>query len=223
MVSAWPHIARCIDLREDDIANAIGRRQSTQDLLSHLAAVCAPDTGAAKILLVLARMATTACDWLDGGLRVDLHPDGDRTRVDITTDLGGGLLERALPSLVLAAPLTEFLRAIERVPRLVAPLAVERRGPKRLVLAATVQVRRTSIPPPPIEIAPESLVVLAPVPPPPTVAHGDVHADANPEADLDLLLPVVTRAAAPVVAPDAAPAPTTPPSALDALDRGWDD
>jgi len=110
------------------------------------------------------------------------------------------LLERALPSLELAAPLAEFVRATDRVPRLVEPLTIERRGRARLVLAATVHVRRTSFPPAPIEIAAESLVVRAPAAPPtPTLAQ--------PEP-----------APLPVVTPEGSSA-----GALDVLDRGWDD
>jgi hypothetical protein len=201
MSGSWSHLARCLDLREEDIAQAIRSRESTRELLARLSEVSSPDTGVAKVLLVLARMATTACDWLDGGLRVQLTPEGDGTRVDLTTDLGGGVFERALPSFVLRAPLVEFTRAIERVPRMVTPLEVIGRGGRRLVLTASALIRRTSAPPPPIEIAPESLFVHAPAPPLPP-RH--VHPESGP---------------LPVVSPEG---PTSEPP-VDPVDRGWDD
>jgi hypothetical protein len=198
---AWAHVGRCLDLREEDIAKAIETRESTRDLLARMAQVSSPDTGAAKVLLVLARMATTACAWLDGGLRVDLSTRQERTRVDVTTDLGGGLQERALPSIELAAPLGEFLRAIERVPRLVAPLVVARKSDAKLVLTASAQIRRTSIPPPPIAVAEESLFVQPLVLPRPP---RDVQPESGP-------LPVVT--------PEGSASSKSPED----VDGGWDD
>lgn len=201
MTGPWSHIARCMDLREEDIAQAILTRDSTRQLLARLAEISAPDTGAAKAMLVFARMATTACEWLDGGLRVELAPQGDDTRVDLSTDMGGGLFERALPPIVLRAPLVEFTRAIERVPRLITPLQQIGRGGRRLVLTATALIRRTSAPPPPIEIAADSLFVHAPsLPQPPP--------DMAPESEP---LPVVT--------PEG---PNSQPP-IDSVDRGWDD
>jgi hypothetical protein len=146
-------------------------------------------------------MATTVCDWLDGGLRVVLKPEGEHTRVDLSTDMGGGLFERAMPSIVLRAPLVEFTRAIERVPRMVAPLEQIGRSDKRLVLTASALIRRTSAPPPPIEIAAESLFVRAPAPP---LSPTHVTLESGP---------------LPVVAPQGPP--TEPP--IDSVDGGWDD
>jgi hypothetical protein len=202
MSGTWSHLARCLDLQEDDVARAIGTGASTRELLAHLAAISAPDTGVAKVMLVFARMATTACEWLDGGLRVELTADGKATRVDLTTDLGGGLLERALPAVVLQAPLVEFTRAIERVPRMVAPLQVASRGGKHLVLTASALVRKTSAPPPPIEIAAESLFVRAPAPLPASRVH--------PES-IGVLPTVDPRG------------PASEQPAPDTVDGGWDD
>ena len=76
-------IARCLDLQEHDIAAAIGAREVTKSLLRRLAEVSAPDSGVAKVLLVYARMATTACDWADGDLCVDLAGEGPVTTVEV--------------------------------------------------------------------------------------------------------------------------------------------
>jgi hypothetical protein len=201
MSGTWSHLARCLDLQEDDVARAIRSGASTRELLAHLAAISAPDTGVAKVMLVFARMATTACEWLDGGLRVGLTADGNGTLVDATTDLGGGLLERALPAIVLHAPLAEFTRAIDRVPRMIAPLQMISRSGQHLVLTASALVRRTSAPPPPIEIAAESLFVRAPAPLPARRVH-----------------PESMRSLPTLGAGEPASEPTP-----DAVDGGWDD
>jgi len=156
-------IARGFDLQSEHIADAIGTRERTRALLQRLADVSAPDTGIAKVLLVYARMATTACDWLDGGLLIDLTAGADFTVVDAYTELGGGLRERLFAPVRFKAPLSEFVRAIERVPHMIAPLASRSSTARRLALSATEVVRRTTAPPPPIEISPESLYLRVPL------------------------------------------------------------
>ncbi|HEY1691976.1 MAG TPA: hypothetical protein VGG39_07430 [Polyangiaceae bacterium] len=233
MVGDLAHIARCLDLQAQDVVDAVGSRDSARALLEHLARVSAPDTGVAKVLLVFARMATTACDWLDGDLTIDLQAEGNATRADVTTDLGGGLRERAFAPLLFHAPLVEFARAIERVPHMVAPLAVRGSTPKRVLLSATALTRRTSIPPAPVAIAPENLFVRVP-PPAPTGA-------TQPERD-EPSLPVIAAASPaargarpavheaqpdlhdvlPAAQPPAAPSPTSSLPPKD-VDSGWDD
>ena len=160
-----------MDLQERDLVEALDTREKTKALLSHLASICAPDTGAAKILLVVSRMATTACSWIDGDLCVDLLADADETIIEVATELGGGLRERLLSPMSLRAPIAEFVRAIDRVPHLIAPLVVRAKSPRRVSLSATETLRRTSFPPPPIEIASESLFEPAPA--------ADVHRETN--------------------------------------------
>jgi hypothetical protein len=155
-------IARGFDLQSEHIAEAIGARERSRALLARLAQVSAPDTGIAKVLLVYARMATTACDWLDGGLWIDLTTDADFTVVDAYTELGGGLRERLFAPVRFKAPLSEFVRAIERVPHMIAPLTTRSSTARRLTLSASEVVRRTTAPPPPIEISAESLYVRIP-------------------------------------------------------------
>jgi hypothetical protein len=212
-----------LDLREADIASAMATRDRARALLVHMAACSAPGTGGAKVLLVLARMATTACHWLDGDLEIDLAARGDATRLDVATQLGGGLRERVFPTFVLNAPLEEFARAIDRVPHMVAPLMLTARAASRIALGATAAARRTSIPPPPIEIAPESLFVRVPVP--------GLPCEETSPTQLPLVtsgLPVVggaARLSPPAGAPPSLsggePARSEPP--LEDLDSGWDD
>jgi hypothetical protein len=164
MTGDFAHLARCLDVRETDLADAIASRDRTRVLLLHLAACSAPNTGVAKVLLVFARMATTACDWIDGDLLVELVGDEELTVVEALTELGGGLRERLFAPASFRAPLAEFARAIERVPHLIAPLVIRGATPRRISLSASALVRRTTVPPPPIEIAADSLFVRAPAP-----------------------------------------------------------
>jgi hypothetical protein len=167
MSGDFSHLVRCLDVRENDVSEAVVSRASARALLVRLAACSAPNTGVAKVLLVFARMATTACDWIDGDLLIELVGDEQLTVIEALTELGGGLRERLFGPLSFRAPLAEFVRAIERVPHLIAPLAIQSGTPRRVSLAASANVRRTTVPPPPIEIAADSLFVRAPAPAPP--------------------------------------------------------
>jgi hypothetical protein len=198
-------IARGFDLQSEHIAEAIGARERSRALLERLAKVSAPDTGIAKVLLVYARMATTACDWLDGGLWIDLTTDGDFTVVDAYTELGGGLRERLFAPVRFKAPLSEFVRAIDRVPHMIAPLTTRSSTTRRLTLSASEVVRRTTAPPPPIEISAESLYLRIP-----SAALPKQQARSEPPL--------------PVVGTDTpAKGSTAPDAALKDVDGGWDE
>jgi hypothetical protein len=184
MSGKFEHIARCMDLQEHDLIEAIDARGKTKALLAHLAAVSSPDTGAAKVLLVLSRMATTACSWIDGDLCVDLLADADTTVIEVATELGGGLRERLLSPMSFRAPIAEFVRAIDRVPHLVAPLSIRAKSPRRVSLTATEALRRTTLPPPPIEIASDSLFEPAPPPEAPQETNAVTSPSLSP-ADID--------------------------------------
>jgi hypothetical protein len=215
MAVSFAHIVHAHDLAEKDIADAVGTRERTVALLGRLAEVSAPETGTAKVLLLLARMATMACEWIDGDLVIELTEHGPVTRVDVSTELGGGLRERALSPVELRAPLAEFIRAMERVPHMVAPLVIRARGERRITFAASAMVRRTSVPPPPIEISAESLYVRAPAP--------AVPRDGGAGATLPVVtpgLPLVGGGARPPAPAPARPLSSEPPGDVDA---GWDD
>lgn len=155
----------CRELRGAHVARAIASRQATIDLLRHLVSISAPRTGAAKVLLVFAWMGTSACEWLEGGLRVELDEEPAGTRVEVATDLGGGARERLMPPFVIKAPIEEFWTALRREPRIVGSLEVHAQGDRHLVLCASAQARTTSAPPPSFRIAQESLYARAPAPP----------------------------------------------------------
>lgn len=213
MVPELARISRCFDLQERHIAEAIAGREQTKRLLAHLAHVSAPDTGVAKVLLIYARMATTACDWVDGDLSIDLVEQGDATAIEAFTDLGGGLRERLFAPIRFDAPLTEFARAIARVPQMVSPLK-KRSGARLIRLSVAESVRRTTAPPPAaIHIAAESLFRGAPRHETPA-ATGAV----PPEGRLPFALPIVGRdrsaLAADEVPEDAGLAASSPPVGL---------
>jgi hypothetical protein len=177
----FAHIARCLDVQERDLAEAVATRAATKALLAHMAEICAPNTGAAKVLLVFSRMATTACGWIDGDLCVDLVADADQTVIEASTELGGGLRERILAPMAFRAPIHEFVRAIERVPHVIAPLAIRAKSPERASLSATEASRRTTAPPPPIEISADSFFAH---PSKPAAAH-DAAVHTIPPDDID--------------------------------------
>ncbi len=129
------------------MARAVVSREDCTSFLAHMSAISRPQSGAPLVLLLFARMATHDCAWLEGGLCVDVAPQGENTSFDVLQDLGVGLRERILPRSTMGAPIDEFDRAIRRIPTMIAPLTVERaRG--QLQLTASSTVRRASEPAP---------------------------------------------------------------------------
>jgi hypothetical protein len=159
MSDQFAHIGRCLDLQERDLTEALRARATTKALLAHLAAISAPNSGAAKVLIVFSRMATTACNWIDGDLRIDVVGDAEETVIEAATELGGGLRERLFAPMSFRAPIAEFARAIDRVPHMIVPLVVRAKSAHRVSLSANEVLRRTTAPPPPIEISANSLFV----------------------------------------------------------------
>ncbi|MGD0677681.1 MAG: hypothetical protein ABSC94_19870 [Polyangiaceae bacterium] len=217
MNAAVELLARCIELQEAQIAGAVAIRADVRALLERMAAISAPDTGAAKVMLIYARLATTACDWMDGDLIIDLVDEGRITVVESYTELGGGLRERLFPPLSFDAPLAEFVRAAARVPHMIAPLVMRSMGERRVRLSASEHVRRTSFPPPPIAIAAESL--FAEAAPMPSDSLGRI------EPEYPSTLPIVhRRPPAPSYAAPSAPTPQVEADAqLQDVDSGWDE
>jgi hypothetical protein len=160
------HIKRCLDITEKDIAHAVETRAACKALLDHIAEVAAPNQGAPKLLLLLARMATTACEWVDGDLRIEMVGDGEVTVVETMSELGGGMKERVLPPFTMSVPLNEFVRAVERVPHMITPLITKTVSPRRVVFSASEEVRKTTVPPPHVEIGESSLYGPRPPRPP---------------------------------------------------------
>src|SRR5262252_439853 len=103
-MGGFAHIKRGIDLSEVDVADAIASRESVKELLLHMSACSAPNTGGAKVLLMLARMGTTSCEWLEGDLRIEIMGDKDVSVVEVLIELGGGMRERVYPPFPFKTP-----------------------------------------------------------------------------------------------------------------------
>jgi hypothetical protein len=160
----FSHLSRCIEISRDDIFSATESRAACRRFLERAAAISRPQDGGPLLLLLFSRMATLACEWLDGDLRIELIAQGETTVLDVQVTLGIGSGERVFPRLVLQVPFAEFGGAIDRVPQLIWPLTMKR-GSKRLHLCASSEVR-TSTMPPSIEIDRECTSQTIPKAPP---------------------------------------------------------
>jgi hypothetical protein len=139
--------SRCIDVSRGQIVLASRSHDECRALLDHLASISRPMDGAPLVLLLLARLGTVAGAWLDGELQIELTADGEGTIFDMMTSLGFGLAERVFPRFRFAVPLGEFEGAMARVPEIIWPLTLEKRGGS-IALSATQRVRSSTMPPP---------------------------------------------------------------------------
>jgi hypothetical protein len=210
----FTHIRRVIDVKEEDIAGALSSREATRELLDHLAKVSQPASGASKVMLVFGHMATVECEWLEGGLRVDIVEEGGDTVVESYVELGGNARERLFAPLHFRAPLEEFTDAIERAGHLIAPLTMVARSRGRVSVSATVSVRMSSLPPAPVAISDSSLFVAPAAPRTPEVDVKTPVAPLVTQQILDLLN-------AKTIAPPPPRAPTNSSPEVDVLDEGW--
>lgn len=144
---------RCVDLNEDHIDEGLKSIESMRVLLTHMARIAKPDEGAAKILVAISRIATTACEWLEGKLHVEVDDILGSTEIAVSSDLGGGVRELIFPRLLVDVELQELVRAVKLAPRLVTPLKFRVRG-DRMILKRDVE---GTVAPPAFEIAEESL------------------------------------------------------------------
>ncbi len=206
-MSSFASIGSCQELAEGHIAEAILSREEVRALLSHLASIAQPGHGAPRVLLLLARVATSECDWLEGALQVRIEGDRRATSIESFAQIGAGLRERVVPRAVFPVPVGEFLDAIARFPHLIAPLAVvdasgshvvlEAREAERQLLDSDIpeEDRRESSEPPAEALAPSDL---------PTVTAPQGRIPPPPRLPLPGVLP--TSAAAPIAPPPARPA-----------------
>ena len=154
---SFTHLTRCMQLSDPDISQGLESRADCRRLLDRLSAISKPNDGAPKLLMLFARLASNEVDWLDGELRIEVVGDDEACVVEVLSDLGGGLRERVFPAFVMNAPLLELTRAVERVPRVIAPLVTRLKTERRIVFVAGADIRRTSSPPPMIQIDDTSL------------------------------------------------------------------
>lgn len=144
MIVGAPVFERCSDITEADIVQAVSSIAALRGLLDRAAEVAAPEEGAPKVLLAVARLATPQCTWLEGELRVGIEGDEQQTRMAILVAVAGQAPKRLAPVTHLRVPLDEFTRALRLAPRLIEPLAVLENG-QRIVLGSPA-VRRAQRP-----------------------------------------------------------------------------
>jgi len=144
---------RCVDLNEDHIDEALVSVEAMRRLLEHMARIAKPKEGGAKILVAISRIATTACEWLEGALHVEVDELIGATEIAVMSDLGGGVRELIFPRLLLAVEHDELVRAVKLAPRLITPLNFRVRG-ERMILKRNAD---GTVAPPAFEIAEDSL------------------------------------------------------------------
>jgi hypothetical protein len=158
-VADFSSLRHCKELREVHIAAAAVTSDAMRGLLKRFAELSGPGKGTPVILAALARLGTTACDWIDGELRIELSGDATKTVLAVSSSIGAGFAERVFPNTVFPVPLDEFKRFVERAPKLLEPLAVLQND-RIIVLAVAAEVRKSTVPPPNNEIDPSSLFKL---------------------------------------------------------------
>ncbi len=152
-------LRHCTELRDAHIIEAVKSSDEMEALLARFTEIAGPGKGAPVILAALARLGTTACDWIDGELRIDISGDTKQTKIAVSSSLGAGFREKCFADTVLRVPLDEFTRLLARTPKLIEPLQVAEKG-ARIVLTAPQEVRATSLPPPNVEIDAACLIVV---------------------------------------------------------------
>lgn len=199
-------LQQCTELRDAHIAHAVSSSDAMEALLARFAQMAAPGRGAPIILAALARLATTACDWIEGELRIEISGDEAKTKIAVSTSLGAGFREKLFSDTVMRVPFDEFRRGIKKAPRLIEPLSVKDSG-KLIVLSATQEIRRTSLPPPMVQLDPTSFMVVPEIVVPKMAVPVDIKPDVLPMSR-SVTMPSIPRPAPhdPAARP-AAPAP----------------
>ncbi len=108
-------------------ALAVSPRDRVLALLERMTDVARPRQGAARMLLVLARLAE--CDWVKGGLVIELAARGERTRLTASLEDANATKPMHAPFDV-DAPIEEFVRVLERGGTDLAALEVAHANPQ---------------------------------------------------------------------------------------------
>lgn len=178
------------------ITAAAESAESMRALLARFQELAGPGKGVPLILAALARLGTTSCDWIDGELRIVVTGDDTQTTVSVSSSIGGGFAEKVLPTTKFATPFKEWTRAVTVAPKLLEPLHVQMTD-KSIVLTASQEIRKTSLPPPAIEIDTKSILAV------PIILALDDPGKMEPEDR-----PPARRAAIPAPIPGSAPGVT---------------
>ncbi len=153
-VPDYSHIQSCLSVGDDTIAEALASARSMNEpsprkkmlaLVERMAEVATPNRGAAKILIVLAHMASR--DWLDGNLFVRLIGDHELAVLELLVN-DGVTTQRLLGPVRIDVPFAEFRRALQLKPEMVLPLQVDGEVEERRVeLRSSARTRKDSMPP----------------------------------------------------------------------------
>ncbi len=160
-------LTRCVDLKGDHVAAAVQSSEAMGALVRRFGELAKPEKGGALILVALARLGTNSCDWIDGELLIELVAEGQKTRIVVSSSIGAGFREAPFPSVLFDVPLSEFARLIAKTPRVIEPLTPSQTA-DRITLTVTEAIRKTTVPPPMVEIDRGSLVDIPPMPNLPT-------------------------------------------------------
>lgn len=120
--------ATCFEVDQDLIEAALAPAQSLTDpaprdkifaLIERMGRIARPRQGAARLLMVFARLAE--CGWLEGDLEILLCDLGEATGIDVMLHDGLSFVRLHAPIRV-GVPFEEFTTAFERDPLAVSPL-----------------------------------------------------------------------------------------------------
>lgn len=211
----------CREITDDCIQEAAESREDMRALFERAVAIAAPRAAGARLLLIFAKMASPACDWVEGALRVELTADADHadhTVIESFAEIGAGLKERVFGKQRVHVPLAEFEAAIKKFPQAIAPLTSESRVGK-LVLSAPEAEKG-------VEVAAKPVVAIDAT---------DIPAVGGPRplAKLKLRKSPIAKGATEIAAPKRPAAtrpakppskpPSKPPAKPEDVDKGWDE
>jgi hypothetical protein len=209
-VTAFASIRSCQELNDAQLSAVVESRDDVRALLEHVATIARPGEGGPRVLLLFAKMATSACDWLDGALQIVLRADGQGTSIESFAVIGAGLRERVVPRVVMSVPIGEFLDVVGRFPHLIAPLAVTDVSGSHVALAAKeAEHQETPSEPPDEDEEADSS------PPPRASAEPSVarRLPPPPRVPLPVVLPeAASKSVPPAPQPSAARPPANPPA-----------
>jgi len=139
MATRYAFLARSVrvsELSERDVLAALLSRGECASLLERIAGRPSDRSATRALLVLLGRLATPACTWLEGELAVELFED-DGTKVCVMSEIGAGLRERVLPAMTLATPLADVVAMFEKRRELTAVLRLERVSARCVLLLAS--------------------------------------------------------------------------------------
>jgi hypothetical protein len=149
-MSGYAHIRSGLELEDAMIEGSLDTREDVKLLLDHLAEIAKPASGAPRALEVFAKLATPACEWLEGGLILELQGTARGTSIASYVAIAGDLRERLFRPIVFPVDFAEFAMTAVKQAFTIAPLVVSQQASSFLELRApepkrTAQARKGPI------------------------------------------------------------------------------